>query len=197
MNKDDLSFGIIGIVLGLVIGFLLSNWTWVPPEKAAQQAAVGNTSPQASVNSGGSNTQLPANHPPVDPSKPVQAGPLPPGQMAATPNPAPGETAELPSLDPLPASSKEERAEQKYKNIQLLKGIPAERLTSIMFSFKAALGVECTYCHVPDQFEKDDKPMKQTARKMIAMMRDINTKVGGTARVTCNTCHRGQTRPAQ
>ena len=196
MNKDDLVFSIIGIGAGLVIGFLLGNWTWKPPSNAPQQTA-SSAPAQQSVNSGGSNTQLPANHPPVDPSKPVQAGPLSPGQMAASPNPPAGETAELPSLEPLPASSKEERAEQKYKNIQLLKGIPAERLTSIMFAFKASLGVECTYCHVPDQFEKDDKPMKQMARKMISMMSDINAKVGGSARVTCNTCHRGQTRPAQ
>ena len=195
MNKDDIVFAIIGIGAGLIIGFLVGNWTWKPPAGATTQVATG--APPQAAGTGGDATKLPANHPPVDPNKPVQAGPLSPGQMASTPAPPGGETAELPSLEPLPAGSKEERAEQKYKNIQLLKGIPAERVTSIMFAFKAALGVECTYCHIPDHFEKDDKPMKQTARKMIAMMRDINTKVGGSARVTCNTCHRGQTRPAQ
>ena len=117
------------------------------------------------------------------------------GHTAAAPA-APGETTELPSLDPLPASSKEERAEQKYKNIQLLKGIPSERLTKIMFSFKASLGVDCTYCHIKDQFEKDDKPAKQVARKMIQLVRDTNTKLGSMTHVTCFTCHRGQTRPA-
>jgi hypothetical protein len=106
-------------------------------------------------------------------------------------------TAELPSLDPLPATSKEERAEQKYKNIQLLRGIPSERLLKVMFAFKSSLGVDCTYCHIKDQFEKDDKPQKQTARKMIQLVRDTNAKLGGPARVTCFTCHRGQTRPAQ
>jgi len=35
----------------------------------------------------------------------------------------------------------EERAEQKYKNIQLLKGIPSDRLTKIMFAFKGSLGL--------------------------------------------------------
>ena len=106
-----------------------------------------------------------------------------------------GAGVELPSLDPLPASSKEERAEQKFKNIQSFKGLPAERVISIMSAFKASLGVECTYCHLKDQFEKDDKPTKQTARKMIALVRDINTKLGASTRVTCFTCHRGQTRP--
>ena len=105
--------------------------------------------------------------------------------------------AELPSLDPLPAGSKEERAEQKYKNIQLLRGIPSDRLMKVMFAFKSSLGVDCTYCHIKDQFEKDDKPTKQTARKMIQLVRDTNGKLGTTGRVTCFTCHRGQTRPAQ
>lgn len=196
MNKEDIGFGIIGIVLGLVIGFLVGNWSWTQPGNEPQTAA--NSNAQTSVNSGASGeTQLPANHPPVDPSKPVQAGPLSPGQMAAQPAPPAGEIVELPSLDPLPASSKEERTEQKYKNIQLLKGLPAERLNTIMFAFKTSLGVECTYCHVPDHFEKDDKAMKQTARRMITMMRDANAKLGGSARVTCYTCHRGEARPAQ
>ena len=105
--------------------------------------------------------------------------------------------AELPSLDSLAAGSKEERAEQKYKNIQLLRGIPSDRLMKVMFAFKSSLGVDCTYCHIKDQFEKDDKPTKQTARKMIQLVRDTNGKLGTTGRVTCFTCHRGQTRPAQ
>jgi hypothetical protein len=65
-----------------------------------------------------------------------------------------------------------------------------------MFAFKASLGVDCTYCHIKDQFEKDDKPAKQTARKMIQLVRDTNAKLGSMTRVTCFTCHRGQTRPA-
>jgi hypothetical protein len=102
----------------------------------------------------------------------------------------------LPSLEPLPASSKEERAEKKYKNIQLFKGLPADRIESIMFAFKDSLGVECTYCHVKDQFEKDDKTAKQTARKMISLVRDANAKLGS-PRVSCFTCHRGQPRPVE
>ena len=52
------------------------------------------------------------------------------------------------------------------------------------------------HSHYAGAFEKDDKPQKQTARKMIQLVRDTNAKLGGTARVTCFTCHRGQTRPA-
>jgi hypothetical protein len=195
MNKEDISFGFVGIVLGLIVGFFVANWTQ-PSTSATQQTSSSNTSAQTPVNSGATASQLPPNHPAVDPNNPVQAGPLSPGQTATTPNPATGEVAELPSLDPLPASSKEERAEQKYKNIQLLKGIPAERLMSVMFAFKSSLNVDCDFCHIKDAFEKDDKPMKQVARKMIKRMNEINSDGAG-GRVTCYTCHRGQKTPAQ
>jgi hypothetical protein len=35
------------------------------------------------------------------------------------------------------------------------------------------------------------------ARKMIGITRDANAKLGGAARVSCFTCHRGQPRPPQ
>jgi len=196
MKKEYISYGIIGIVAGLVLGFIVGNWA-APSGAAAPQAAPGAES-QASVNSSNSGQSLPAGHPPIDTGQTIPAPPLPAGTAGASAPMAAqagGET-ELPSLDPLASSSKEERAEQKYKNIQLLRGIPSERLTKIMFSFKAALGVDCTYCHIKDQFEKDDKPQKQTARKMIQLVRDTNAKIGSMTRVTCFTCHRGQTRPA-
>ncbi len=201
MNKDDISFAVIGVVLGLVLGFLVANWTWTRPTAGTGQVASSNTSQQTSVNSGGGAADLPAGHPTVDPSKPMQARPLTPEEEASGstggPRTAAGSAPELPSLDPLPASSTEERAEKKYKNIQLLKGVPAERINKIMFAFKDSLGVECTYCHVPDQFEKDDKPTKLAARKMITLVRDNNAKLGTVGRVSCFTCHRGQPKPAQ
>src|SRR5258708_5768758 len=177
MNKEYLAYGVVGIVAGAVLGFLVANWTAKPSVGAAPMAAVDQG--PSSVNSS-PNQQLPAGHPKVDPSQPVPAGPLPPGagmDTSPAPEAAPG-VVELPSLDPLPASSKEERAEQKFKNIQSFKGLPSERVIKIMSAFKASLGVECTYCHLKDQFEKDDKPTKQTARKMIALVRDNSTKFG-------------------
>lgn len=197
MNKEYVSYGIIGIVAGLVLGFIVGNWA-APAGGAAPQGAAGAESKAASVNSSNSGQALPPGHPPIDSGQTIPAPPLPAGAAgASTPAAAQaGESTELPSLDPLASSSKEERAEQKYKNIQLLRGIPSERLTKIMFSFKASLGVDCTYCHIKDQFEKDDKPQKQTARKMIQLVRDTNAKLGSMTRVTCFTCHRGQTRPA-
>lgn len=199
MKKEYFSYGLIGILAGVVLGFIVGNFA-SPTTGAAPQAAAETQSKPASVNSSNSGQALPPGHPPLDSGQTIPAPPLPEGSAAAagaTAAPAqPDESTELPSLDPLPASSKEERAEQKYKNIQLLRGIPSERLTKIMFSFKASLGVDCTYCHIKDQFEKDDKAAKQVARKMIQLVRDTNTKLGSMTRVTCFTCHRGQTRPA-
>jgi len=87
-------------------------------------------------------------------------------------------------------------AEEVFKNIQVLKGVPAPQLMAAMRSFSHSLGVKCDFCHVPPAFEKDDKPEKQTARKMIQMAHQINAdNFGGHMRVTCWTCHRGAAEP--
>ena len=87
-------------------------------------------------------------------------------------------------------------AEEEYKNIQALKGIPAEQVIPSMQFMAAALGVECEYCHVAHANEKDDKKAKVTARKMIGMMMAINREnFDGHREVTCYSCHRGSTEP--
>ncbi len=87
-------------------------------------------------------------------------------------------------------------AEEAFKNIQVLKGLPAARVMPVMQSFARGLGVECAYCHVPNEFDKDDLGPKRTARNMIKMTRSINDdRFGGANAVTCWTCHRGSTKP--
>jgi hypothetical protein len=87
-------------------------------------------------------------------------------------------------------------AEEEYKNIQALKGIPAEQVIPSMQFIAASLGVECEYCHVAHANEKDDKKAKVTARKMINMMMAINKEnFDGHREVTCYSCHRGSTEP--
>ena len=87
-------------------------------------------------------------------------------------------------------------AEEVYKNIQIMKGVPAPRLRSVMMNLTKWLGVECAHCHVMGEFEKDDKPAKKTARSMFQMVRGINqNNFGGSGPVTCWTCHRGQAKP--
>lgn len=201
MKKQYVSYGLLGIVLGLIIGFVAANWTY--KSSSANQQAASNTG-AASVNPGGNtggpSPELPPGHPDINTAEPTSAPPLPgnPGAetgAGASTAGSSGESTELPSLDPLPAGNKEKRTEQEYKNIQLLKGLPADRLMPIMFAFKASLGVDCTYCHIKDQFEKDDKSAKQTARKMIKLVRDTNANLGAAGRVNCFTCHRGQPQP--
>src|ERR1043166_1642128 len=87
-------------------------------------------------------------------------------------------------------------AEQKYKNIQVLKGTPAEQLVPAMQFITASLGVECAFCHMENHFDEDDKKPKQIARKMMQMMTSINQdSFEGQCEVTCNTCHRGSPIP--
>src|ERR1039458_6995824 len=98
------------------------------------------------------------------------------------------------SANPLPDGTK--KAEEQYKNIQVLKGIPADQLIPGMQFITASLGVECQFCHVEGAFEKDDKKPKQTARKMMEMMFTINKdNFAGHREVTCYSCHRGSTDP--
>src|SRR6202051_3113882 len=88
------------------------------------------------------------------------------------------------------------KAEEQFKNIQVLKGIPADQLIPAMQFITASLGVECEFCHVEGAFEKDDKKPKQTARKMMEMMFAINQdNFDGHREVTCYSCHRGSADP--
>lgn len=91
-------------------------------------------------------------------------------------------------------------AEEQFKNIQALKGVPADLVFPSMQFITASLGVECEYCHVRGEkgleFDKDDKKNKVTARKMMQMMFAINKdNFEGKREVTCYSCHRGAADP--
>jgi len=99
--------------------------------------------------------------------------------------------------------------DQTRKNIQVLKGLPDSQLYLLMNSVATSLGVNCNFCHVQQGkdpktgntnwvWESDDKPQKQTARRMMQMVLAIkaNNKVDFRENeVTCYTCHRGQKKP--
>ena len=88
-------------------------------------------------------------------------------------------------------------AEQAYKNIQVMKGVPRERGDPRgMHMIKASLDVDCTFCHIEQQFDKDDVAMKTVARRMWQMMTEINrANFGGRQVVGCYTCHKGHAIP--
>ena len=88
------------------------------------------------------------------------------------------------------------RAQEVFKNLQVLKEIPADQLVPAMEFISSSLGVACTYCHLEGQFDKDDKKAKQTARKMMQMTRALNKDHFADRReITCYSCHRGATAP--
>ena len=87
-------------------------------------------------------------------------------------------------------------AGQQFKNIQVLKDIPAEQLIPTMQFIAASLGADCEFCHVEHAMEKDDKKEKKIARHMIEMELAINkTNFKNEIEVTCYTCHRGSEHP--
>jgi len=87
-------------------------------------------------------------------------------------------------------------AENTYKNIQALKGNTTGELEAFMGRAAQSMGVGCGHCHVTGHPESDDKPAKATARKMILMVRAIDTQnFPSTNEVTCWTCHRGSSKP--
>ncbi|HEX4545930.1 MAG TPA: c-type cytochrome [Candidatus Acidoferrum sp.] len=109
---------------------------------------------------------------------------------------APARAQSTPAKGPAESGAPPKLAEEEYKNIQVLKGIPAEQVIPSMQFIAVALGVECEYCHVAHANEKDDKKAKLTARKMISMMMAINRyNFEGQREVTCYSCHRGAAEP--
>ena len=99
-----------------------------------------------------------------------------------------------------PAAAQEKTAEQAYKNIKVLTGMPASQLMPVMHLMRASLGKRCDYCHVAEgnRYDLDTKEEKETAREMIRMVLSINKQnFEGRTAVTCNTCHRGQEHPVR
>ena len=95
-------------------------------------------------------------------------------------------------------------------NLQIFpKDTPRPQVVQAMQQFAQALGVQCGYCHVGQapnfEFASDDKTSKKTARQMMLLAREINTKLpaavgkdaSDTTRVGCITCHRGVAVPRQ
>ena len=101
-----------------------------------------------------------------------------------------------------------------FTNLMVLpRDIPAPQLVQVMQGFESALGVTCEHCHVyfgpgnaMNNMGSDEKQPKKTARVMMVMARDANTKLTASANdlgkpaaqitpVMCGTCHRGKTVP--
>jgi outer membrane lipoprotein-sorting protein len=92
-------------------------------------------------------------------------------------------------------------AEDVFKNVQVLKGIPVDEFMDTMGMFSAALSLNCIDCHVSESVGSWDKfgdetPLKRRARQMVLMVNAINKdNFSGVRSVSCYTCHRGDMRP--
>jgi rubrerythrin len=102
-------------------------------------------------------------------------------------------------------AGKENRpAGEVFKNVQLLKDVPAARFLRIMdIGYAQSLGVGCEHCHVEERWEADEKRPKRATREMIKLVGNINASLAemqeidtSDATVNCTTCHRGFVKPA-
>jgi len=103
------------------------------------------------------------------------------------------------------AGKENQPSSEVFKNTQMLKTVPAGRLLAIMeIGYSKSLGVDCTHCHTPGEWEKEDKPTKQITREMAKMsltitndlLKNIKNLKGPNPVINCTTCHRGQVKPA-
>ncbi len=89
--------------------------------------------------------------------------------------------------------------------ITVLTGLTVPQFETEMRHFVQALGVSCGGCHTRGNFASEDNPRKGVARRMIEMTKALNKKAFAAyvpaegestlGRVTCYTCHQGETTP--
>jgi hypothetical protein len=89
--------------------------------------------------------------------------------------------------------------------VRVLTGLTVPEFEAEMQLMTQALGLSCGSCHARGNFASDANPRKLATRRMIEMTKGLNTQffadykpVEGQSRlgrVTCFTCHQGDTRP--
>ena len=89
--------------------------------------------------------------------------------------------------------------------VKVLTGLLAPQFQEEMNFITQALGANCNTCHVRGNFASEEKPLKQTARRMLEMTKGINQQFfpdhkpkdaeSVLGRVTCYTCHQGEQKP--
>ena len=104
-------------------------------------------------------------------------------------------TPQVASAPEKTAASEKPATEKPLENVRVLTGLERPALIQVMRRWKRDLGVECSNCHVRENFPSDEIPDKLTARKMVAMNQTINSQLGFPL-VSCWTCHRGEREPA-
>lgn len=120
----------------------------------------------------------------------------------ATPATAPAAT---------PGAPRAQNSAEAFKNLKVLPdNISRDDLRKLMRQYTGDLGVECEFCHTAadpvtrrEDRASDGNPVKETARYMIQMTDDLNTRYleqmpdrRYADPITCGTCHRGEKHPS-
>ena len=89
--------------------------------------------------------------------------------------------------------------------VKVLTGLTVPEFEAEMQLMTQALGLSCGSCHARGNFASEANPRKLAARRMLEMTKGINKQffadykpLGGESRlgrITCFTCHQGDTRP--
>ena len=92
-------------------------------------------------------------------------------------------------------------------NVKVLTGLFAQQFQEEMNLMVQGLGMSCNSCHVRNNFASEEKPEKLKARQMLEMTKAINQQFfpdykprdgeSVLGKVTCYTCHKGETVPKQ
>jgi len=122
--------------------------------------------------------------------------PTVPVQSTPTPDTRAQDAQAIAEIKKRLAGHEDEPAETFFKNIEILKGKKASRLPAMMSALTGLLGVGCSYCHVTNEWDREDKPTKKKKKKMFRMIGAINKdNFEGKNAVSCWTCHRGNPHP--
>jgi photosynthetic reaction center cytochrome c subunit len=89
--------------------------------------------------------------------------------------------------------------------VKVLTGLTVPEFEAEMQLMTQALGLSCGSCHARGNFASDASPRKLAARRMLDITKAINKQFfadykpldgeSRLGRVTCFTCHQGDTRP--
>ena len=90
-------------------------------------------------------------------------------------------------------------------SVLVLTGLTVREFEAEMQLMTQSLGLSCGSCHARGNFASDANPRKLAARRMLEMTKAINKQYfpdykplegeSRLGRVTCFTCHQGDTRP--
>jgi hypothetical protein len=191
MQMGGTRFAVFSLAAAFILACTTANTTQAP-------------SPQPSTQT----TPAPAGGPPAAAQPGMQGGPGgAPSGPSRRPNPMVQDTlrrAQVDSIMRTIAGRENEPAGQVFKNVKVLKDMPAgEFLKNMDVNYGRGLGMTCGNCHVTGQFDVDTRKNKRLARDMQEMVNYINaTRLPQMkdidedyVRVSCVTCHAGSGHP--